>query len=113
MGLTSCRWITIAGTIARRRRGAQPTSCRWPANGPAWCRWVLDPPTTVGPIGPRWTDVSGFDVRDHLHRCTLPAPGGDAELHAHASRRAAYTLDGRRPLWEADLIDGYQGGSAG
>jgi hypothetical protein len=24
MGLTSCRWITIAGTLARRRRGAQP-----------------------------------------------------------------------------------------
>jgi hypothetical protein len=23
MGLTSCRWITIAGTIAHRRRGAQ------------------------------------------------------------------------------------------
>lgn len=28
MGLTSCRWITIAGTIARRRRGAQLASCR-------------------------------------------------------------------------------------
>jgi len=24
MGLTSCRWITIAGKLARRRRGAQP-----------------------------------------------------------------------------------------
>jgi hypothetical protein len=23
MGLTSCRWITIAATLARRRRGAQ------------------------------------------------------------------------------------------
>src|SRR5580658_3438308 len=28
MGLTSCRWITIAGTLARRRRGAQPASCQ-------------------------------------------------------------------------------------
>jgi DNA-binding GntR family transcriptional regulator len=26
MGLTSCRWITITGTIAHRRRGAQPGS---------------------------------------------------------------------------------------
>jgi hypothetical protein len=30
MGLTSCRWITIAGTLAGRRRGAQPhyAGCR-------------------------------------------------------------------------------------
>ena len=28
MGLTSCRWITIAKTLARRRRVAQPASCR-------------------------------------------------------------------------------------
>ena len=29
-GLTSCRRITIAGTLARRRRGAQSASCRLP-----------------------------------------------------------------------------------
>jgi hypothetical protein len=33
MGLTSCRWITITGTIAHRRRGVQPGSSRLP------CRW--------------------------------------------------------------------------
>jgi hypothetical protein len=27
MGLTSCRWITIVSTLARRRRVAQPASC--------------------------------------------------------------------------------------
>jgi hypothetical protein len=30
MGLTSSRWITIAKTLARRRRVAQPASCRLP-----------------------------------------------------------------------------------
>jgi hypothetical protein len=30
MGLTSCRWITIAKTLARRRRFAQPAACRLP-----------------------------------------------------------------------------------
>jgi len=30
MGLTSCRWITTATTLARRRRVAQPASCRLP-----------------------------------------------------------------------------------
>ena len=34
MGLTSCRWITISGTIAHRRRGAQPGSSRSPSR---WC----------------------------------------------------------------------------
>jgi WS/DGAT/MGAT family acyltransferase len=79
---------------------------------PRFSQRVLDPAMTFGLIGPRWADVDGFDVRDHLHRCTLPAPGGDAELHAHVSRRAADPLDSSRPLWEADLIDGYRGGSA-
>jgi hypothetical protein len=30
MGLTSCRWITIAKTLARRRSVVQPASCRLP-----------------------------------------------------------------------------------
>src|SRR5271157_5260032 len=30
MGLTSSRWITIASTLARRRRVVQPASCRLP-----------------------------------------------------------------------------------
>ena len=79
---------------------------------PRFSQRVLDPPMTVGLVGPRWADVDGFDVRDHLHRHTLPALGGDAELHAHVSRRASDPLDASRPLWEADLIDGYRGGSA-
>lgn len=79
---------------------------------PRFSQRVLDPPVTMGLIGPRWADMDEFDVRDHLHRVTLPAPGGDAELHAHVSRRAADPLDPSRPRWEADLIDGYRGGSA-
>lgn len=79
---------------------------------PRFSQRVLDPAVTIGLIGPRWADLADFDVRDHLRRCSLPAPGGDAELHAHVSRRAADPLDATRPLWEADLIDGYHGGSA-
>jgi len=30
MGLTSCRLITNTGKLSRRRRGAQPASCRLP-----------------------------------------------------------------------------------
>src|SRR5215218_7397465 len=45
MGLTSCRWITVAGTIARRRRGAQPESCPLP------CRSNAPPTPGHGPLG--------------------------------------------------------------
>jgi diacylglycerol O-acyltransferase len=79
---------------------------------PRFSQRVLDPTVTIGLVGPRWAGVPDFDVRDHLRRCTLPAPGGDAELHAHVSRRAADPLEATRPLWEVDLIDGYRGGSA-
>src|SRR6476619_5576012 len=79
---------------------------------PRFSQRVLDPPATLRLAGPRWADVDWLVVRDHPHRHSLPAPGGDAELHAHVSRRASDPLDPSRPLWEADLIDGYQGGSA-
>ena len=95
-------WAAVTDAVRRRLLPAFPR----------FSQRVLDPPVTVGLIGPRWADVAGFDVRDHLNRVTLPAPGGDAELHAHVSRRAADPLDPSRPLWEADLIDGYRGGSA-
>ena len=38
IGLTSCRRITIAKTLADWRRGAQPTSCRLPCR----CRRAAD-----------------------------------------------------------------------
>lgn len=79
---------------------------------PRFSQRVVDPTVTMGLIGPRWADVPDFDLGNHLRRCTLPAPGGEAELHAHVSRRAADPLDTSGPLWEADLIDGYRGGSA-
>lgn len=95
-------WAAVTDAVRRRLLPAFPR----------FSQRVLDPPVTMGLIGPRWADADGFDARDHLHRCTLAAPGGDAELHAHVSRRAADPLDTSRPLWEADLIDGYRGGSA-
>ena len=53
---------------------------------------VVEPPVTIGLIGPRWEDVAAFDVTAHLHHVTLPAPGNDTQLHAYVSEQA-----GRRP----------------
>ena len=79
---------------------------------PRFAQRVLEPAVTIGLIGPRWRDVAAFDVDDHLHRVTLPAPGDDAQLHAYVSGQAGRPLDPSRPLWEAHLLDGYGGGCA-
>jgi hypothetical protein len=39
---------------------------------PRFAQRVLEPPVTIGLIGPRWQDVAAFDVDSHLHRFTLP-----------------------------------------
>jgi diacylglycerol O-acyltransferase / wax synthase len=79
---------------------------------PRFAQRVVEPPVTFGLLGPRWADVEDFDVHDHLHRVILPAPGGDAELHAQVSEQADRPLDPGRPLWEAHLIDGFGDGCA-
>src|SRR5208283_4922301 len=35
---------------------------------------------TGGLTWPRWVDDPQFDIRNHVHRAALPAPGGDIEL---------------------------------
>jgi diacylglycerol O-acyltransferase len=79
---------------------------------PRFGQRVVEPPVTIGLLGPQWADVAGFDVRDHLRRIVLPAPGGDAELHALVSQQADRPLDPGRPMWEAHLVDGYRDGCA-
>jgi diacylglycerol O-acyltransferase / wax synthase len=79
---------------------------------PRFAQRMVEPPVTLGLVGPRWADVEGFDVRDALRRVVLRAPGGDAELHAHVSAQADRPLDPGRPLWEAHLVDGFGDGCA-
>ncbi|MEM7413772.1 MAG: wax ester/triacylglycerol synthase family O-acyltransferase [Myxococcota bacterium] len=51
-----------------------------------------------------------FDVRQHLHRSRVPAPGGLRELTELASRLFAPCLDRSRPLWEMWFLDGLADG---
>lgn len=80
---------------------------------PRFAQRAVEPPVTIGVLVPMWTDVDDFDVADHLVRCTLPAPGGDEQLHAYVSGQAGVPLDPGRPLWQAHLIDGYSRDGAG
>jgi diacylglycerol O-acyltransferase / wax synthase len=65
---------------------------------------LLVPPLGLGT--PFWVDDETFDVRRHVGRATLPAPGTDEELRALAAERLAPALDRAKPLWELTLVDG-------
>ena len=57
-----------------------------------------------------WEPVRHFDIADHVSHATLPAPGGDTELHEWFGDFLSHRLDRRRPLWEMVLLDGLAGG---
>jgi diacylglycerol O-acyltransferase len=59
---------------------------------------------------PAWVEDADFDLDQHVHRVSLPAPGGDAELASLAAEVFSQPLDRRRPLWEMYVVEGLQGG---
>jgi diacylglycerol O-acyltransferase len=70
-----------------------------------------EPP--LGLANPVWTDDPGFDLDWHVRQASLPAPGDEAELGALVGREFSHRLDRSRPLWEATLIEGLEGGRRG
>ena len=68
---------------------------------------------TGGLTWPRWEDDPQFDLRNHVHRAALPAPGGDAELSEWAADYFSHRLDRTRPLWELVLVEGLAARIAG
>jgi diacylglycerol O-acyltransferase / wax synthase len=61
---------------------------------------------------PHWEDDPDFDLERHIHRRSLPAPGGDAELLELVSELMSTTLDRSKPLWDLYMVENYRGGSA-
>ncbi len=57
-----------------------------------------------------WEPAPRFDIAEHVGHATLPAPGGDDELHAWVADFLSHRLDRRRPLWEMVLLDGLADG---
>jgi diacylglycerol O-acyltransferase / wax synthase len=61
-------------------------------------------------LRPAWADDPDFDVDDHVRHLRVPRPGGEEQLRELAERIFAEPLDPCRPLWEAWLLDGLEGG---
>jgi diacylglycerol O-acyltransferase / wax synthase len=71
---------------------------------------VVEPASGVG--RPRWVEMEGFRLEDHLAKARLPEPGAKTELQALVGREMSRPLDPERPLWRIVHVSGYQGGSA-
>ena len=72
-------------------------------------RWkLLEMP--LGLDRPYWVECEDFDVRKHVHRIAVPAPGTMKELGELAGHLFARPLDRSRPLWEFWYIEGLADG---
>ena len=75
---------------------------------PRYRQIAVPPPWNLG--YPSWEDAPDFDIRRHIHRVRLEAPGGEAELEALAGRLLSQTLDRSKPLWELHVVEGFEDG---
>lgn len=62
---------------------------------------------------PEWEDDPHFDLDYHLREVVLPQPGNQRRLLDFAGSVLVTPLDHLRPLWEAYVIGGLEGGRAG
>jgi diacylglycerol O-acyltransferase len=63
-----------------------------------------------GVTNPVWIDDEEFDLGWHVHRATLPAPGGPDELAELVGQELSRRLDRSRPLWQLTVVEGLAGG---
>ncbi|MFN8545290.1 MAG: wax ester/triacylglycerol synthase family O-acyltransferase [Candidatus Binatia bacterium] len=68
--------------------------------------------TPLGLAPPEWLDDGQFDLDYHVRTIAVPAPGSMAELLAAVGPLYATPLDRNRPLWEAYVAEGLEGGRA-
>ncbi|MET0158348.1 MAG: wax ester/triacylglycerol synthase family O-acyltransferase [Acidimicrobiales bacterium] len=55
---------------------------------------------------PVWIEDPDFDISNHMHRVTWPAPGRTQELAALVGDLMSRPLDRQRPLWEMWVAEG-------
>jgi diacylglycerol O-acyltransferase len=57
-----------------------------------------------------WEPAHASDPAAHVHHATLPAPGGEPELHEWLGEFWSHRLDRHGPLWEMTLLEGLENG---
>jgi WS/DGAT/MGAT family acyltransferase len=70
-------------------------------------RWKLHE-VPLGIDRPYWVDDPAFSFDHHVHRISLPRPGGALELAELVGHLYSHALDRSRPLWALWLIGGLQ-----
>jgi diacylglycerol O-acyltransferase / wax synthase len=71
---------------------------------PAFRRKLAMVPLNLGK--PMWVEDPDFDLDFHLHRATVPAPGGDHETAEVVGDILSRQMDRSRPLWEMWVLEG-------
>jgi diacylglycerol O-acyltransferase len=75
------------------------------ASFPRFQKKIVMPKTGVGV--PSWVEDAHYDLRSHLQRIALPAPGDKTELQVMIANLSATPLDPNKPLWQVHLIENY------
>jgi WS/DGAT/MGAT family acyltransferase len=75
---------------------------------PLYQQLAVPAPFNIG--HPTWEWDPDFDIRRHIKRATVPAPGTDQQLYDFAAELFAPMLERDKPLWEMYVIDGVEGG---
>ena len=71
---------------------------------PRYRQTVRFVPLSLG--NPVWVDDPHFNLRYHVRRTALPAPGGEEELRILVGRIMSQQLDRAKPLWEMWMVEG-------
>jgi diacylglycerol O-acyltransferase len=75
------------------------------ASFPRFQQKVVLPKTGMGV--PSWKHDDHYDLRSHLQRVALPAPGDKTELQEMIANLSVTPLDPNKPLWQVHLIENY------
>lgn len=58
---------------------------------------------------PTWEFDQNFDIKNHVFRLKIDAPGSDAELSELAGRIFTPVMDRKKPLWDIHMVYGLAG----
>ncbi|HMC60360.1 MAG TPA: wax ester/triacylglycerol synthase family O-acyltransferase, partial [Candidatus Solibacter sp.] len=75
---------------------------------PRYRQLAVDSPFHLG--YPTWEDDPKFDIRRHIFKARVEAPGGQAEMEALASRVLSQVMDRGKPLWDIHVVEGLRDG---